>query len=334
MFESTATWAEEFRSIRDDRRLPRLRAGVRRRPGHADHRPSAADAVLQIYGAAVWNHWLDSAAAVTASTWSAAPGSVSDRDRPADFALAAYDARDRRRRRARASARSSPVRRRDRRVAHGLRRLSRRRRVSRREAQGLACKRRAPAASALDHTAYRLLDVEAARPAARSGSRSRSSAASARGIALVARDGDPLGGTVTAQAQASSATAARRRSRSRSPARFERITAVLVNADGRVKGFARPATGSTAATTPRFDASGSRADRAARAARSCGRRTRPARLDRARRGAAPATAPSRPASPSREREQQQVGAGAGGARPRPRPRRCRPRPARRRRGRR
>ena len=57
------------------------------------------------------------------------------------------------------------------------------------------------------------------------------------GLALVARDGDALAGTVTKkrsyldQGGKGSVTLS-------TPGRFERITAVLVNADGRVNGFA------------------------------------------------------------------------------------------------
>jgi hypothetical protein len=85
----------------------------------------------------------------------------------------------------------------------------------------------------LDHTAYRLLNVKpTARP--RLKLRVRGEQGVQTGIALVGRDDDTGGvtrkvkllrkggrGSVTLPA----------------PGRFERITAAIVNADGRVKGF-------------------------------------------------------------------------------------------------
>ena len=86
----------------------------------------------------------------------------------------------------------------------------------------------------LDHTAYRLFKV-------RSGGRSIELTVDAQegvraGIGLIARDGDALGGSVTTKTNylprgdRGSVTL-------RKPGSFERITAVVVNADGRVKGF-------------------------------------------------------------------------------------------------
>ena len=58
------------------------------------------------------------------------------------------------------------------------------------------------------------------------------------GLALVAREGDPLTGAVTKKARYLGHGAKGSVSLS-NPGRFDRITAVVVNADDRVKGFIR-----------------------------------------------------------------------------------------------
>ena len=87
----------------------------------------------------------------------------------------------------------------------------------------------------LDHTAYRLVDVEA-----RSGASIRLSVEVERGvrsgIALVARRGGEASGTVTAKRKYL-ANGGRAKVTLKSPGDYDRITAVLVNADGRVSGF-------------------------------------------------------------------------------------------------
>jgi hypothetical protein len=87
----------------------------------------------------------------------------------------------------------------------------------------------------LDHTAIRLLDVRAR------GNRAirlclRAEDGVRAGLALVARAGDPLSGRVIRKSEylrrgGNGAV------RLGAPGRFERITAVISNADGRVKGF-------------------------------------------------------------------------------------------------
>ncbi len=89
----------------------------------------------------------------------------------------------------------------------------------------------------LDHTAYRLLNV---RPPGGGELTLRADVEGGvrAGLALVGRDGDPLAGAVTSKVKylgkggKGSVTLD-------DPRRFDRITAVLVNADDRVKGFAR-----------------------------------------------------------------------------------------------
>ena len=56
-------------------------------------------------------------------------------------------------------------------------------------------------------------------------------------LALVARNGDPLTGSVTRKLKLPRPRRQHRDQRSTGRGRFERITAVLVNADGRVSGF-------------------------------------------------------------------------------------------------
>ncbi len=86
----------------------------------------------------------------------------------------------------------------------------------------------------LDHTAYRLIDVHGV--GAQVKLKVRAPDGVRAGFALVAREGDQLSGAVTKQARfldkggKGTVTLA-------SPGRFSRITAVIVNADGRVKGF-------------------------------------------------------------------------------------------------
>ena len=89
----------------------------------------------------------------------------------------------------------------------------------------------------LDHTAIRLLDVRAAGNAPiELGVRADDGVRA--GLALVARDGEPLSGAVTIRkrflSQGGKGTVTLD-----SPARYERITAVVTNADGRVDGFGR-----------------------------------------------------------------------------------------------
>ena len=89
----------------------------------------------------------------------------------------------------------------------------------------------------LDHTAIRLLDVRAAgNGPIELGVRADDGVRA--GLALVARDGEPLSGAVTVKkrflSQGGKGTVTLD-----SPARYERITAVVTNADGRVDGFGR-----------------------------------------------------------------------------------------------
>ena len=178
MFEATATWSEE-QVYPGDQRLPRLRPrrspSSRATPITAAFPPDQASR-CSIYGSAVWNHWLDTGGGGYGSDVVRRAWELSDAIEPADFALAAYDRAIETGRRQELQPRVRRLRRRDRRVADRVRRLPRRRRLPGREAQGLARARAARSGSTLDHTAYRLLDVNAARRRAEAQRRGRATA--------------------------------------------------------------------------------------------------------------------------------------------------------------
>ncbi len=233
--ESTATWSEEqvYPDVNDWLNYVNAFAKFPSEP-ITTFFPPDDDRSLRIYGAATWNHWLDSGsggfgAGVIRRAWER-----SDNTKPADFALAAYDeAIERSGGRGfgrefvpfaaataewRAGAGNLPD-----------------------HASYPDVKRKGSLAKGgqksvhLDHTAYRLLDV---RP---TGGKQLTLRADlddgvAGGLALVGRDGDALSGSVTRKVKyldnggKGSVTLD-------DPGRFDRITAVLVNADVDVKGF-------------------------------------------------------------------------------------------------
>ena len=91
MLESTATWTEEkvYPEINDYlgyvnafARFPATRSPRPIRPQKLES--------LRIYGAAVWNHWLDSGGGGFGSDVIRRAWELSDRTDPADFALGAY----------------------------------------------------------------------------------------------------------------------------------------------------------------------------------------------------------------------------------------------------
>ncbi|MQA76133.1 MAG: hypothetical protein GEU88_17660 [Solirubrobacterales bacterium] len=228
MFESTAVWTEEqvYPEINDYiNYVPSFASGAK--TPITDRKASKG---LRIYGSGVWNHWLSSrlGVGVIRRAWE-----VSDVARPADYSLAAYDRAIRdaggkgfEREFIRFVAATAEWR-----AGHGsfpdataypdVERDGTLRRGQRKRFE-------------LDHTGYRLLKVK-------SGGRSIELKVDAErgvraGIALVARDGDELAGSVTEKSKYLP-TGGRASVTLSKPGSFERITAVVVNADGRVKGF-------------------------------------------------------------------------------------------------
>jgi hypothetical protein len=236
MFESTAVWTEE-------QVYPQINDWVNYVPSFAQFPgepitatfPSKQEKSLRIYGTGVFNHWLDSGGGgfgvgVIRNAWEVS-GMVS----PHDFSLSSYD---------RAIHNSggsgfSPEF-----VSFAAATAEWRsgfggfpdhtmypdvKRKGKLTGGGKSSFK-------LDHTAYRLLDIQPGgnKPLklivdADHGTRV--------GLALIARTGDPLTGGVTEKVRYL-ASGGRGSVTLASPATAERITAVIVNADGRVKGFA------------------------------------------------------------------------------------------------
>jgi hypothetical protein len=233
MFEATAVWAEEkvFPDANDYLNyLPRLAST----PGTPITEASGGRG-NRIYAAAVWNHWLEAGAGygpgVVLAAWRA-----SKRTNPPDFAVAAYDrAIDAAGGRgfAREFVRFAAATAEWRTVGFGFPDAGAYPDVRR---KGTLRRRPRPLRFQLDHTAYRLFDVDAGRR--RVKLRVRAERGVRAGLALVGRQGDELTGPVTVAARFL------RKGGSGSvvldsPDRFTRLTAVVVNADGRVRGFGR-----------------------------------------------------------------------------------------------
>lgn len=231
LFEATAVWAEE-KTFPDANDYLFYLPSFARTPGTPITKPDGGGG-NRIYAAAVWNHWLDAAGGgygpgVVLDTWLS-----STLTRPPDYAVGAFDRAIRRaggrgfarefldfaatsaewRSSALPDAAAYPDVRRQGRLRPGTRRRFR-----------------------LDHTALRMFRVRAAgnrairlRVKARRGVRS--------GIALIGRRGDPVGGAVTVSSRFMERGGAAS-IRLRRPGRFDRLTAAVVNADGRVRGFA------------------------------------------------------------------------------------------------
>ena len=236
--EATAVWSEEqvYPDVNDWLNYVPPFAEFPNEPITAANFPPSDDRSLRIYGAGTWNHWLDVGgggfgAGVIRRAWK-----LSDTTSPPDFALAAYDKAIRKvggkgfsQEFARFVAATAEWR-------AGAGRLPD-------HASYADVKRKGSLAKGggkkfgLDHTAYRLIDV---RPAGGSELTLRADAEDGvrAGLALVGRDGDVVSGSVErkveylAEGGKGSVTLA-------DPGRFERITAVLVNADARVDGFGR-----------------------------------------------------------------------------------------------
>jgi hypothetical protein len=235
--EATATWSEEqvFPDVNDWLNYVSSFAKFPTEPMTATFAPDD-DRSLRIYGSATWNHWLDTGGGgfgvgVIRRAWE-----LSDTTKPSDYALAAYDKAIRKvggksfsQEFVRFAAATAEWR-------AGAGNLADHASYPDVKRKG-SLKKGASKSVHLDHTAYRLIDVKPT-----GGDRLRLKAdldhGVAGGLALVARDGDALSGTVKqrvrylADGGKGSVTLS-------DPGRFERITAVLVNADDGVRGFHR-----------------------------------------------------------------------------------------------
>jgi hypothetical protein len=236
VFESTATWTEEkvYPDIND---YLGYVAAFAKYPGEpvTEIFPPDQKQSLKIYGAATWNHWLDGGAGGYGQDTIRRAWEVSGSTNPADFGLAAYDkaidnagGKGFSREWAAFTAATAEWR-----TGYGgfpdaAEYTDVKRKGSLKPGKDKGFK--------LDHTAYRLLDLGGA------GGDLELTLEVERGVsaavAIVARDGDELTGTVTRklkylkQGGRKSVTLA-------DAGRFERITAVVVNADDDVSGFAR-----------------------------------------------------------------------------------------------
>jgi hypothetical protein len=232
MFEATATWSEDFVYPAVNDYVTYVRAFASS-PGTPITDPTAVRG-LRIYGAAVWNHWLSGPGGGYGVDAVLRAWEVSGTTRPRDFAVAAYDKsiRDSKgdgfsREFAAFAAATAEWRTGfggfpDRALYPDMKRKGSLSKGHRKRFR-------------LDHTAIRLLDVRArGKGAIRLSVRAEKGVRA--GLAIVARAGDPLSGRVTRKSEY-----LRRGGNGSvtldSPGRFDRITAVLANADGRVRGF-------------------------------------------------------------------------------------------------
>jgi hypothetical protein len=231
MFEATAVWVEElvYPEINDYVNFVRSFALT---PGAPITEVAAANG-LKIYGTAVWNHWLDRGGGGYGPDAILRAWEVSDVAKPADFGISAYDEaiRDKggrgfSREFVRFAAATAEWRTGDGGFPDGASYADMRRKG--------ALRRGREARFELDHTGYRLFDVKPAGKlrltvAVEDGVRA--------GIALVAREGDELTGTVKRKTRYLGKDG-RGSVALTGAAGYERITAVVINADGREKGFA------------------------------------------------------------------------------------------------
>jgi hypothetical protein len=234
IFEATAVWAEEqvFPEINDYLNYVEVFA---QRPGVPITDRDGAKG-LKIYGSGVWNHWLSGAGGGFGLDSVRRAWEVSAAVDPPDFAIAAYERalRDHGGRSFGREFAAFATATAEWRAADGIfPDAALYPDVRRKRKQDLRPGREAE--FRLDHTAYRLLDVRAAGGGSivLKGTAERGLRA---GFALVARDGDPVTGEVVTESRYLD-QGGRARLTLESPGRFERITAVAVNADGRVAGF-------------------------------------------------------------------------------------------------
>ena len=236
MFEATAVWAEQkvYPQINDYINYVRAFARFPGAPLTATYPPDRRKS-LKMYGSAVFNHWLDGGGGAYGSEVIRGAWEDSDRVKPADYSLAAYDtaiaaAGGRSFSREFASFATATAEWRtglgnfpdhadypDVKRKHSLRRASNE-------------------DFSLPHTAYRLFQVKPGPSNSKLRLRLRVDHGVRSAVGLVGRDGSPLDGRVTRKLRfldhGGSATVSLSH-----PRRFDRITAVLVNADDRVRGF-------------------------------------------------------------------------------------------------
>jgi hypothetical protein len=231
MFESTATWVE-------DHVYPEINDYLNYLPSFAQNpgKPltlRTAGRQLKVYGAAVWNHWLATGGGgygvgVVPASWGASAAT-----KPKDLAVAAYDkgirdagGRGFSRELVKFTAATAEWQ-------SGFGGFP--------DAAAYPDMKRAGklkpggrASFTLDHTAYRLLDIE---PGAGKLKLKVSTEKGVRsGLSLVARFGDALSGTVVSKTKYLG-NGRRGSVKLKGLEGATRITAVVVNADGRVKGF-------------------------------------------------------------------------------------------------
>jgi hypothetical protein len=234
VFESTATWSEEkvYPDIND---YLGYVAAFARYPGEpvTELFPPDKQQSLKIYGAATWNHWLDSGGggyglAAVRRVWE-----VSGSTNPADFGLAAYDkaidgagGKGFGREWAAFTAATAEWR-----TGYG---------GFPDAAQYTDVKRKGSLKPGrrkdfkLDHTGYRLLDVRASGGSVTLEVEAEKKVRSA--LALIGRDGAEVGGAVTVKLRYLK-KGGRGTVTLPDAANYERITALVVNADERVDGF-------------------------------------------------------------------------------------------------
>jgi hypothetical protein len=236
MFESTAVWAEQkvFPQIDDFVNYVRAFAQFPGAPLTSTFPPDRRKS-LKIYGSAVFNHWLDSGGGAYGDDLIRRAWELSDQTRPRDYSLAAYDraiqaagGRSFSREFASFAAATAEWR-------TGLGNFPdhaeypdvKRKRSLRRSTHD---------DFSLQHTAYRLFQITPGPANSKLRLRLHAEHGVRAAVGLVGRDGGPLDGRVTRKLrfldQGGSATVSLSH-----PGRFERITAVVVNADGRVRGF-------------------------------------------------------------------------------------------------
>ncbi len=236
--ESTATWTEEqvYPDVNDWLGYVNSFAKFPGEPITAANFTADDDRSLRIYGSATWNHWLDTGGGgfgvkVIRRAWE-----LSATTKPADYALAAYDKAIQKAGGKGFSREFVPFAAATAEWRAGAGNLADHASYPDVSRKGSLAKGGSKHFN-LDHTAYRLLDV---RPTAGKRLRLKVNVEDGvhAGLALVARDGDVLSGDVTQRIKfldkggKGSVTLD-------DPGRFDRITAVLINADDRVRGFSR-----------------------------------------------------------------------------------------------
>jgi hypothetical protein len=234
MFESTATWSEEkvYPDINDYLGYVDAFAAHPGEPVTKLFDPSEKRS-LRIYGAATWNHWLDGGGGGFGQDAILQAWQVSDKTKPADFGLGAYDraiddfgGKSFSREWAAFVAATAEWRT----GFGGMPDAAQYPDVKRKGALGHGKSQ----SFKLDHTAYRLLDLGPAGGNLKFSVKVEKGVRSA--IAIVARDGDPLTGAVTQKLKYLKNGGKAKLTLPQADT-YERLTGVVVNADERVNGY-------------------------------------------------------------------------------------------------